>query len=202
MADTPNIGEILRRAALTNARFYAGLAELSVKYVQSLSEIFTGAQGTGAQGPAPDTGPVVDRPPQGSAALVLEGETGATARSFFLVENRLARAVTATPAASPLVDADGAEIDQTVAFEPAQVSLKPGEKIAVQVSVKIDRRLEAGKGYRGSITVPGLTDGAAGLVVRRLHPVKSPAPKKRAKKKATARTGKKKKKTKKRTKKS
>ncbi len=177
MTDTQKIGEILQRAANTNARFYAGLAELSIRYVQSVSEIFTTALATsdGASQPveAPPSRPS-ERPPEGSSTLVLEGVMGSQVSGHFLVENKLPREVTAKPSASLLLAEDGTALEQRVSFEPNVIPLGPHERVAVQVSVEIDETVNPDKSYHGSITVPGLAEGTAGLVVRRLDTANTP----------------------------
>jgi hypothetical protein len=167
---------MLRRATVANVRFYAALADLSVKYVQNLGEILTASP---AQ--ADTTGTPPGRPPQAAASLVLEGAAGTQAQGFFLVENRLTRAVSAKPVASSLADPAGGQIEARIRFEPEEISLPPNGKLAVQVSVGIDDKFKPGVGYRGTITVPGLTEGGAAFIVRRTEPVASRASKKKAK---------------------
>lgn len=179
MAERPNINELFRRAMETNLRFYEGLVELSINYLKNLSTIFADSR---SQLPAEHRQPV--RPQPGSSALILEAEAGEQARGYFLVENQLSRKVSAEVLASPIIDAEGKEVEQKIYFEPPMITLGPGEKMVVQVVADMDEGLEPGVGYRGSITVPGLSESSADIVVRRRHSVeasdknKKPAPKK------------------------
>ena len=179
MAERPNINELFRRAMEINLRFYEGFVELSVNYLTSLSSIFVDSP---SQSSAEFRPPV--RSQTGSSALVLEAEAGEQARGYFLVENQLSRKVSAEILAPPIIDADGQEVEQKIYFEPSKITLEQGEKMVIQVVADIDEGLEPGVGYRGSITVPGLSKSSADIVVRRRHSVegsdkiKKPPPKK------------------------
>lgn len=172
MVELSNISELIRRAALTNIGFYEGLVEISANYLKNLSAILNDVQepvSTQAQKAQPRTK---------SAALVLEAEAGERAEAYFVVENQLTRKVPAKIIASPIVDPDGEEVTQELQFEPSTIKLEPGERIIVQVAADIDEGLEPGVGYRGSITVPGLSDTPAAVVIRRQHSDEEPAEKK------------------------
>ena len=163
MVELPNIGELLRRAALTNISFYEGLVEISASYLKNLSAILDDVQApasTQAQAAQPRTK---------SAALVLEAEAGERAEAYFVVENLLSRKVPAEIIASAVVDPDGEEVAQEMQFDPSTINLEPGERIIVQVAADIEERLEPGVGYRGNITVPGLSDEPAAVIIRRQH---------------------------------
>lgn len=165
MAERSNISELFRRTMQTNIGFYAGLVDLSANYLKDLSAIFN---------EVPEAEPAKEQPTQphtGNTALVLEAEAGETAQAYFLVDNQLTRKVPAEIIASPVVDANGQEVAQQIQFEPSKIELEPGERILVQVTAVIDQTLEPGAGYRGSITVPGLSDTPAAIVIRRLHSV-------------------------------
>lgn len=186
MAELPNVSELLRRATLTNIGFYEGLVEISAKYLKNLSAIFDEAQ----EPVSAQAQPAQSRTK--STALVLEAEAGERAEAYFVVENQLTREVTAEIIASPIVNANGEEVEQKLQFEPPTINLKAGERIIVQVAADIYQGLEPGAGYRGSITVPGLSDSPAAIVIRRLHAdeesdvVVPPAPRK-AKRRTTTR---------------
>lgn len=178
MTEPPSISELLRRTMQTNIGFYADLVDISANYLKNLSSIFNEASDSvdGEEQPAKSRSE--------STALVLEAEAGETAEAYFMVENQLSRKVPAQIVASPIVDANDQEIAQPLHFEPPSVNLEPGEKIIVQVTARIDQMLEPGTGYRGTITVPGLSDTPAAIVIRRQHDdeqaesiVSSPKPK-------------------------
>lgn len=164
-----------------NMRFYEGYFELSNTYFKNLSNIFTDP--AGQQYPQPV------RANQGASSLVLEAEAGEQARSYFMVENLLSKRVSAEVIGSPLIDADGKEVEQKINFEPSGISLDPGEKTVVQVVAEINDRLTPGVGYRGSIAVPGLSESSVAMVVRRRHSVDRPEEvKKPARKKTESKT--------------
>ena len=163
MADVPDLGDLLRRNVESGLRFYQGLVRLSADYLKEVSSAFAKPGVAGEE----ETPPAAPR----AAALVLEAEAGREAQGFFLVENNTSRRVAADVVVSPLIDPDGHEIEQLLEFEPARVSLGSSEQTVVRVFGKIDPRLEAGVGYRGALTVPGVSRASAAIVVRRLHGV-------------------------------
>lgn len=189
MTERPNISELFRRTVQTNIGFYAGLVDLSANYLKNLGAIFDEA-------PEPATDKAqASQPRTGNTALVLEAEAGERAEAYFLVENQLTTQVPAEIVASPIVDADGQEVAQKLQFEPSIINLDPGGKILVQVAAEIDQTLEPGTGYRGSITVPGLSDTPVAIVIRRRHDgvktdVEVPSPKPgKAKRRTTTGSG-------------
>ena len=188
MTERSNISELFRRTMQTNIGFYAGLVDLSANYLKDLSSIFNEVPG-----PAP-TKEQPTQPHTGNTALVLEAEAGETAQAYFLVDNQLTRKVPAEIIASPIVDANGQEVAQKLQFEPSEINLEPGERILVQVTAEIDQTLEPGAGYRGSITVPGLSDSPAAIVIRRRHSIEEtdivapPKPKRAKRRTATSRS--------------
>ncbi len=162
MAERPDISEIFRRTMETNIGFYAGLVDLSANYLKNLSTIFSEVPvkaGTDTEQPV--------QPETGTNALVLEAEAGETAQAFFLVDNKLSRKVPARVIASPVVDANGEQVEQELTFEPSELTLEPGEKMLVQVATEISYSLDPGVAYQGSISIPGLADTPAPVVVRR-----------------------------------
>lgn len=190
MTERPNISELFQRTMQTTIGFYAGLVDLSANYLKNLSAIFD-------EVPESATDNVqTSQPRTGSTALVLEAEVGERAEAYFLIENQLSRKVPAEIVASPVIDADGQEVAQKLQFEPSRINLEPGEKIVVQVAADIDQTLEPGVGYRGSITVPGLSDTPAAVVIRRRHGdeetdvVASPKPKRAKRSTATSKSAK------------
>lgn len=164
MAEGPNINDMLRRAMETNFRFYGGLVDLTASYLKSISSILSESPGQPFAEPKPTA-----RPERGISAIVLEAEAGNKALGYFLIKNQLSRKVSAEVAASPIVDAEGNSIDQQIHFEPSVISLEPGENKVVQIIADINEQLEPGVAYRGSVSVPGLTEGPAAIVVRRCY---------------------------------
>lgn len=162
MAELSNISELLKRAAQTNIGFYESLLQISVDYLKNLSAIFEDIKEPGA------TRANTAKTNTGSSALVLEAEAGGRAESYFVVENLLSRKVPAEIIASAIVDENGEEVEQKLQFEPSSIDLEPGQKVIVQVVAEIGQGLEPGVGYRGSVTVPGLSDTPVAIVVRRL----------------------------------
>ena len=163
MTEPPNISELLRRTMQTNIGFYADLVDISANYLKNLSNIFDETSNAANEKEQPE------KPRSESTVLVLEAEAGETAEGYFMVENQLTRKVPADIVASPIVDANDHQIAQKLQFEPTSINLEPGEKIVVQVTADIDQTLEPGTGYRGTITVPGLSDTPAAIVIRRRH---------------------------------
>lgn len=172
MADLSGINDLLRRAAKTNIGFYEDLVQISADYLKNLSTIFDEEQAPGA------TRSPTTKPRTKKSSLVLEAEAGERAESFFVVENQLSRKVPAEIIASPIVDAKDEEVEQKLQFEPSSIDLEPGQRVIIQVIADIDQSLEPGVGYRGSITVPGLSDSPVAIVLRRLHSDEKPTAKK------------------------
>jgi hypothetical protein len=179
MAEGRNINDMLRCAMETNFKFYGGLVDLTANYLKSIGIILSESPGQPFAEPQPPA-----RPKPGTSAIVLEAEAGNKALGYFLIKNQLSRKVSAEVAASPIVDADGNSIDQQIHFEPSVLSLEPGENIVVQIIADINEQLEPGVAYRGTVSVPGLTESPAVIVVRRCYSAeasseqKPPAPKK------------------------
>ena len=163
MADLSSINDLLRRAAKTNIGFYEDLVQISADYLKNLSAIFDEEQEPGV------TRSPTTKTRTKKSALVLEAQAGERAESYFVVENQLSRKVPAEIIASPIVDAKDEVVKQKLQFEPSKIDLEPGQRIIVQVMADIDQSLEPGVGYRGSITVPGLSDSPVAIVLRRLH---------------------------------
>lgn len=119
-------------------------------------------------GPAPDAG-------MSAPALVLEAEAGESAVGAFIVENLLSEGMSSPVVASAFASPEGHELRLGLTFEPEVVVLAPREQVMVRVVATIDEALEAGVGYRGEVTVPGLVGRGLSIVVRRL-PSKEASP--------------------------
>jgi hypothetical protein len=109
---------------------------------------------------AEDAGP----PPP---ALVLEAESGGMAGGVFVVGNKLPREVTAPVEVSAFVAPDHPEVKPTLRIEPERVVLQPGGQMLVQVWASVDDSLEADVSYRANVRVPGMSDEAIPLILRR-----------------------------------
>jgi hypothetical protein len=156
-------------------RFWRGMVEayvdycrsvgrLSVNYLQAVSGV---ADGTPAAPVTVQTsGAAVRR--AGSATMALEGTAGSKAVGMFVVENSGRERISGELAVPSLTDAEGREVRAKVSFDPARVTLEPGEQTVVQASATIGRSLEAGLDYRGEVRVPGLAGTSIPIVVRRL----------------------------------
>lgn len=110
--------------------------------------------------------------------MVLEAKVGQKALGVFLVENGFSRAVSASATASAFVDDQGNEINPTVEFQPASVTLEPGEQILVKVLASINKNMPAGIRYRGEIGVPGLMGTRIPVVLGRTAEANAPGSKK------------------------
>lgn len=98
--------------------------------------------------------------------MVLEAPLGDVALGAFVIENALGREVQAGVVASSLSGPDG-DIEPAVAFEPAQISLAPGEQAVVRAALAIDDRMQPGLEYRGELSVPTLPGTRIPIVARR-----------------------------------
>jgi len=171
MADLGRADEVLKRLVDANLRWYEGFGRVTADYAQALSKLWTDAAlgiftpKTTHATAAPASPPAAPRP----ASLVLEAELGQVAQGVLMVENRLARAVTADVVTSAFSSETGAEVRPVMRVQPGSVTLEPGARTLVQVSAMIDERLEPGGTYRGEVSVPGLSDTPIPIVLRRQH---------------------------------
>lgn len=166
MADRLKFNLILRRALMTNLRYYGGLIELTANYLHGLASIFSDSGMPSSVSAQTAHQPLNSR--VAAPALVLEAESGKQAQGVFSIENSLTRRVQAHVVASPIYDPGGKEISLKLHFEPKTISLEPGEKLLVQAIVHIDEQLELDVRYRGQITVPDLSESPVPVIVRRL----------------------------------
>jgi hypothetical protein len=181
MAEQSGLDQIFRRALEANARYYEALGQVTTDYLKALAGVLGEVKlpatlASRAAAPAP---PAASAP--APSAMVLVAPAGQTAVGAFMVQNRLGQHVAAPVVTSAFLDPSGAEVRPALAFEPDVVSLDVGEQVLVRVTATIDERLEPGVGYRGEVTVPGLSGDRIALVLRRRdavveHVVKPPAP--------------------------
>jgi hypothetical protein len=102
------------------------------------------------------------------AVLVLEGAAGDTVAAAFLVENILAHPVDGVVDVEPFEDPDGATVLAQLTFEPAGISLAPGERQLVRVSVALSPTLPANVDCRSTIRVQGVPGTTIPILIRRL----------------------------------
>jgi hypothetical protein len=145
--------------------YWRAVGRLSVNYLRAVGSAATPAPA--APAPEASLAAAVRRRPV-NATMVLEGKAGSTAVGMFVVENSGHERISGELAVPSLADAEGREMRATVAFEPAHVTLEPGEQTVVQASATIARSLKTGLDYRGEVRVPGLAGTSIPLVVRRL----------------------------------
>jgi hypothetical protein len=164
MADNPDVTEILRRTVQANARFYKGWVDLSLEYWRGIGEIFGVA-------PTPGFTEAAEEADEGGGGglLVLEAETGATARGAFLVTNDLGRNVRCELVASELSGPRGAKLRTPVTFDPANLELAPGQQSVVTATVPVEDRLIPGAAYTGTVSIRGMDGFSVPFVLRRTH---------------------------------
>jgi hypothetical protein len=173
-----DVEELWRRAVDANVRYVEAVSRVTVDYVRALAGVTRNLSApvrAGSRAPAPPRPePETPTAPTASPAMVLEGEAGATALGVFLVENHLERAISTPVAASGFIADDGREVVPPLTFDPELVILDPGEQLLVQVSTTIGDELERDVGYRGELTVPGLTGTSVPIVIRRRGKARRP----------------------------
>jgi hypothetical protein len=106
--------------------------------------------------------------PAAPAVLVLEGATGDVAVAAFLVENSLPHLVDGTVEAEPFEDPDGAAVLARLEFEPTLISLAPGERRLVRVSVQLPPSLPANVECTSTIRVQGVPGTTIPIRLRRI----------------------------------
>lgn len=172
MADKLSFEEPVRRAIDANLKYYRALGEVTQEYVQSLLGVWRdlpiriGSLGSsGAAGPS--SAATRATPSGGTATLVLEAEAGQEAESVFMVENRLPRQVSTTVVTSPFLDPSGRDVQPALRILPGVVTLDPGARTLVRIVVAVTDDWAIDVPYRGTVQVPGLSDHAIPVVLRR-----------------------------------
>jgi hypothetical protein len=166
MAEGSDVSELLRRTVQANARLYKGWVDLSLEYWRGIGEIFGVAPLSGLAG-AHETGE--QEVEEGAGMLLLEAESGATARGAFLVTNDLGRNVRCELVASDLNGPHGTTLRTKVTFDPASLELAPGEQRVVTATVPVEDRLEPGAAYTGTVSIRGMEGFSVPFVLRRMH---------------------------------
>ena len=175
MADKLPLEDTLRRAMEANLRYYEALGRVTQDYWKAMFGIWRelpvrlgGAQNTAR--------PQAASPPPAPATLVLEGDVGGDAQGVFMVENRLTRTVATTVVTSAFADHSGRAIRPTLRVVPGVVTLEPGGRTLVQLYAAVTDDLDPDVDYRGEVTVPGLSDHAIPVVLRRRAQAPASAP--------------------------
>jgi hypothetical protein len=106
--------------------------------------------------------------------MVMEAEDGAEAVGVFMVENLLPRPVTAVPAASDLLGENGTRLKSFLVFEPASITLAPGQQTLVRILASFGPKMKTGVRYNSTITVPGLLGTSIPLALIKKESVKFP----------------------------
>jgi hypothetical protein len=168
MAEGAGLEQVWRRALEANARYYEALGQVTTDYLKALVGVLGDVRLPASLGGRPAAAPATAQPAAPApSAMVLEGVAGETAVGAFMVQNRLDQRVAAPVVTSAFLDPSGAEVRPALVFEPDVISLDPGEQMLVRVTTVIDDRLEPGTGYRGEVTIPGLSGDRVALVLRR-----------------------------------
>lgn len=172
MPDRLSIEEPVRRAIDANLRYYKALGEVTQEYMQSLLDVLRDLPirlGSLGSTPAGASASMAARATSsgGSANLVLEAEAGQEAESVFLVENRLPRQVSTTVVTSPFLDPSGRDVRPALRILPGVVTLDPGARTLVRIVAVVTDDWAIDVPYRGTVQVPGLSDHAIPVVLRR-----------------------------------
>jgi hypothetical protein len=157
---------LLRRLTAANLSLGAAAGRLALSYLEDVSASLRELPDEGTQTPA-SRPPQAPMPPEPARLpLVLEGSAGKPAVGAFLLHNRLSARVDGPLLVGAFKSDAGKEVTPEFVFDPALVSLDPGEQTLVRFLVHVDK-LSPGADYRGRVTVPGLANGSLDLVLRR-----------------------------------
>lgn len=174
-----------REAMEANARYYEAWGQLASQWVRELAQasqsarlptlpplrlntgpgVATSAR-PGGVSPSPAAAPAGASP--APAVVVLEGPTGAAASAAFLVENTLSHPVVGSVEVDPFDDIDGVAVLARLDFEPQTISLAPGERRLVRISVTLPTTLPPDVDCRSTIRVDGVPGTTIPVVLRRL----------------------------------
>jgi hypothetical protein len=168
MGSGSSLSKALSRALDANLRYSALATKLAASAIDTA---FSAASGlapvaTTLGKAVTRTGAVVSPAPR-AAAILLEGKAGDTAVGFFVVENSLAHEISTPVEVSPLIAADGRQLQSALRFQPGTISLAAGEQVVAKVSAKIGRQLVVGERYEGEISVPGVAGARIPIVLQR-----------------------------------
>jgi hypothetical protein len=120
-------------------------------------------------GTAPETAISAEgrRSADGQGLLRIEAEGGAVGYGVFMVENRGNESVTTELEVSAFRAGSGRAVRPPVSFEPARLTLAPGEQALVQVGVTVRTTWAAGRAYDATISLPGLEGATIPITVSR-----------------------------------
>lgn len=173
MNEPAPLSDIWRTAVDANLRYYTLLGQLTARFFNLMLNAATELRPqfqSGSSPGRPQTAALSPPPSPSQApvpsAMVLEGAVGGHALGVFLVQNGLPQRVSAPVVASVFVDSSGQEIHPSLKFEPAKVTLEPGEQVLVRVVAEIDEGMVPGVRYKGEISVPGLSGTRVPIVLR------------------------------------
>ncbi len=184
MSQPVQLTDVWRRSLDATVQFYSALGALAVDCLETLlatTDISNSRSISDAKAPTPgviNQAATTAPNPAPVSMMVLEAEVGRRAVGVFLVENGFSRAVSASATASAFVDDEGNEINPNVEFQPACVTLEPGQQILVKVLASISKDMPAGIRYRGEIGVPGLMGTRIPVVLGRTGTAKATGSKK------------------------
>jgi len=190
MSGSTPLQKLLQTAVDANVRYYTMLGELAGTFADSLLSSTDnllpafkverdtapqpGESGATSATP-PQTGAALVSPPPSSApAMLLQGAAGSKAIGFFLIENTLQNTITTRVEFPPLVDPAGRTLKSALRFQPAKVTLGPGQQVLAKVTAHINRALTAGVRYEGEIRIPGMAGARVPIVVRRTAAASAP----------------------------
>jgi len=121
-------------------------------------------------GPAPEAAASAGgrRSADGQGLLSIEAEGGTVGYGVFMVENRGREPVTTELEVSSFrAGSGGGAVRPLISFEPASLTLAPGEQALVQVGVTVRKTWAAGRSYRATISLPGLEGATIPIAVSR-----------------------------------
>jgi hypothetical protein len=187
MTESLELMDVWRRTLDATVQFYSTIGELFVDYLRSLVTSVNPVQMTLT--PQSATRTANPPAPTNVATMVMEAEDGAEAVGVFLVENLLPRPVTAVPAASDLLGENGTKIKSFLVFQPASITLAPGQQTLIRVAGSFGKKMKPGVRYHGKITVPGLSGPSIPLALIRKEKGSSTAAMSPAKKRRVRKNG-------------
>lgn len=156
---------LVKRLTAANLHLGAAAGRLALSYLEEVVASLRDLREDGPMAQATQERPLPKVPPA-QLPLVLEASAGKPAVGAFLLHNRLTVRVEAPLVVGAFKADDGREVIPEIAFEPAVITLDPGQQMLVRLRVQANK-LAPDTDYRGIVTVPGLANGRLELVVRR-----------------------------------
>jgi hypothetical protein len=183
------LGQAWRAALDAHARYYEAWGQLASRWMHDLADASREARlpslpslpplrlTTGPSNGSPGSHPTAamrsaaaaaPAEPPAPAVLVLEGVTGDVAAAAFLVENSLPHPVEGVVEVEHFEDLDGVAVLVRLDFDPAVISLAPGERRLVKVRVQLPQSLPANVDCRSTIRVQGVPGTTIPIRLRRV----------------------------------